>query len=73
MTDATTQAHDGYSEDQIVALVVDSGLVADAEAARMMVELDVVRIDTLASDPAHLLVTVNGRQGLADASTVATN
>lgn len=51
----------------VVALVVAAGLADDADTARLLVDLDVVRVDTLASDAAKYLVNVNGRQAVVDA------
>jgi len=53
--------------DEIVALVLAADLAGDAETARLLVDLDVVRVDTLASDSAKYLVNVNGRQAVVDA------
>ncbi len=46
--------------DRRIALVVESGLVPDAETAELMVDLDAVRIDVLSGR--DFLVNVNGRQ-----------
>jgi hypothetical protein len=62
--EASHMSLDGVSErladDEVVRLVVASGLAPDEDQARLLVDLDVVRVDKLSS--AGYLVNVNGRQ-----------
>jgi len=48
--------------DKLVDLILEAGLADDADMARLLVDLDVVRIDELASDASKYLLNVNGRQ-----------
>lgn len=50
--------------ESVVELVLAAGLADDAATARLLVDLDVVRVDTLASDASKYLVNVNGRQAV---------
>lgn len=54
-----------------IALVVESGLVPDAETAELMVDLDAVRIDMLSGR--DFLVNVNGRQVVVRAGSPSLN
>ncbi|MFN8104650.1 MAG: hypothetical protein U0U69_09330 [Acidimicrobiia bacterium] len=53
--------------ESVVALVLEAGLAEDAATARLLVDLDVVRVDSLASDASKYLVNVNGRQAVVGA------
>lgn len=54
----------------VADLVVAAGFADDADTARLLIDLDVVRVDTLVSDATKYLVNVNGRQAVVPAPSV---
>lgn len=56
-----------FDVEVVVALVLSAGLADDADTARLLVDLDVVRVDSLESDTTKCLVNVNGRQAVVAA------
>lgn len=59
-----------FDVETVAGLVVAAGLADDADTARLLIDLDVVRVDTLASDASKYLVNVNGRQAVVSAPSV---
>lgn len=53
----------------VIDLILEAGFADDADMARLLVDLDVVRVDELVSDSSKYLVNVNGRQQVVGAAS----